>query len=334
MLTFTEKNMDNTPQPQSKAQALLEHLAALRKVLVVSAGAIAVAFFAVFSLAIDPLMEWITSPISARGIQIIYTAMSEALTTKFKVSLIAGVVLASPVVIWQIWGFIKPALYPHEKKAFRLLFFAALLLFLTGVVFCYFAVYMLAVDFFLVAGENLATPMLSIDKYVGFLFAFIVPFGVAFMLPVFIYITTPIGLEIQAETPAEIAVSICAELIDVRGDFTRRNQAKYLEQTNTDYYALDFLAESTEPRAFALVLSSVGSTPVKSGSLMGIDRLGKGYGTIGGGCSESEVMLKARRIIGTGKDCIIDIDMTNDVAEEEGMVCGGTMKVWLTDVSD
>ena len=193
MLTFTEKNMDNTPQPQSKAQALLEHLAALRKVLVVSAGAIAVAFFAVFSLAIDPLMEWITSPISARGIQIIYTAMSEALTTKFKVSLIAGVVLASPVVIWQIWGFIKPALYPHEKKAFRLLFFAALLLFLTGVVFCYFAVYMLAVDFFLVAGENLATPMLSIDKYVGFLFAFIVPFGVAFMLPVFIYLTTKMG---------------------------------------------------------------------------------------------------------------------------------------------
>jgi len=147
-------------------------------------------------------------------------------------------------------------------------------------------------------------------------------------------IHAPIGIRINATTPAEIAVSICAELIDERGEFTRRNKEKYLEQTNTDYYALDFLAESDEPRAFALVLSSVGSTPVKAGSLMGIDRLGKGYGTIGGGCSESEVMLKARRIIGTGKDCIIDIDMTNDVAEDEGMVCGGAMKVWLTDVSD
>lgn len=185
--------MDNTPQTQSKAQSLLEHLAALRKVLVVSAGAILIAFVAVFYVAIDQLMAWITSPIVARGIQIIYTAMSEALTTKFKVALIAGVVLSSPVIIGQIWGFVKPALYPHEKKAFRIIFFVALLLFLTGVVFCYCAVYLLAVDFFLVAGENLATPMLSIDKYVGFLFAFIVPFGVAFMLPVFIYLTTKMG---------------------------------------------------------------------------------------------------------------------------------------------
>lgn len=187
--------MDNTPNNQqtSKGQTLLEHLAALRSVLVISAGAIAVAFFAVFYLAIDLLMSWITQPITERGIQIIYTAMSEALTTKFKVALIAAVVVASPVIIWQVWSFIKPALYPHEKKAFRILFFVALLLFLTGVVFCYCAVYLLAVDFFLVAGENLATPMLSIDKYVGFLFSFVVPFGIAFMLPVFIYLTTRIG---------------------------------------------------------------------------------------------------------------------------------------------
>lgn len=186
--------MENTPQNQpSKAQSLLEHLAALRNVLVISAGAILVAFFAVFYLAIDYLMDWITEPIVTRGIEIIYTAMSEALVTKFKVALIAAVIIAFPVIIWQVWGFIKPALYPNEKKAFRILFFVALLLFLTGVVFCYFAVYMLAVDFFLVAGENLATPLLSIDKYVGFLFSFVVPFGIAFMLPVFIYLTTRIG---------------------------------------------------------------------------------------------------------------------------------------------
>lgn len=186
--------MEQTPHTQpTKAQTLLEHLAALRNVLVISAGAILIAFFAVFYLAIDQLMSWITQPIVERGIQVIYTAMSEALTTKFKVALIAAVVVASPVIIWQVWSFIKPALYPHEKKAFRILFFVALLLFLTGVVFCYCAVYLLAVDFFLVAGENLATPLLSIDKYVGFLFSFIVPFGIAFMLPVFIYLTTKIG---------------------------------------------------------------------------------------------------------------------------------------------
>lgn len=164
-------------------ESMLSHLMALRKVLLISAAAVLIGFVLVFYLAIDPLMAQILAPIQARGIQVIFTTMSEALVTKFKVALLAGMIIASPVVIWEIWGFIKPALYPQEKRKFRLLFVLALLLFLTGVVFCYFAVYSLAVDFFLVAGDSLATPMLSIDKYVSFLFGFLVPFGVAFQLP-------------------------------------------------------------------------------------------------------------------------------------------------------
>ena len=105
-----------------------------------------------------------------------------------------GAVIASPVIIWQIWRFIKPALYEKEIRAFRIMFFIALLLFILGVVFCYTAVYLLAVDFFLVAGEQLATPMLSIDKYGSFLFGFILPFGIAFQLPVALYLTTRMGL--------------------------------------------------------------------------------------------------------------------------------------------
>ena len=175
------------------AAPLLAHLLALRKVLFISALSVVIAFFLVYYLAIDHLMAWITGPIVERGIEIIYTAMSEALVTKFKVALIAAAIVASPVIIGQIWSFIKPALYPKEKKAFRVLFFIALFLFLLGVTFCYLAVYLLAVDFFLVAGDQLATPMLSIDKYVSFLFGFIVPFGVAFQLPVALYLTTRMG---------------------------------------------------------------------------------------------------------------------------------------------
>lgn len=70
----------------------------------------------------------------------------------------------------------------------------AVLLFLAGVSFCYFAIYTLAIDFFLIQGENLATPMLSIDKYVSFMFGFIVPFGIVFLLPVALYLTTKAGL--------------------------------------------------------------------------------------------------------------------------------------------
>lgn len=179
---------------QDGGAPLLVHLMALRRVLIVSAAAVAIAFVLVFYLAIEKLMAWIIGPIADRGIEIIYTAMSEALVTKFKVAIVAAIILASPVIIWQVWSFIKPALYPKEKKTFRGLFLVALLLFLLGVAFCYLAVYTLAVDFFLVAGDNLATPMLSIDKYVSFLFGFIVPFGLAFQLPVALYLTTRMGL--------------------------------------------------------------------------------------------------------------------------------------------
>ena len=179
---------------EENKQPIGEHLVALRKILLRSAAALGIAFVVVFYAAVDLLMGFITGPIVARGITVIYTEMSAALMTKMKVAFIAGAVVASPYVFWQIWAFIKPALYAHEKRAFRLTFFAAVGLFLLGVVFCYAAVYFLAVDFFLVAGENLATPMLAIDKYVSFLFGFVLPFGLAFELPVALYITTRMGL--------------------------------------------------------------------------------------------------------------------------------------------
>ena len=144
-------------------------------------------------------------------------------------------------------------------------------------------------------------------------------------------IHAPIGLQINAQTPAEIAVSICAQLVAHRRKDFRKDTA--LAQTNTDYAMLRFLAENTQPKTCALVLSSTGSTPVKPGAMMGIDFLGNGYGTIGGGCSEAAVMVRARKIMGTGTSCVVQIDMTNEVAESEGMVCGGTMRVLLEDVA-
>lgn len=174
--------------------SLMDHILALRKVVVVSIAAVAIAFALIFYFAIDWLMNLLTQPIANRGIDMIYTAVSEALTTKMLVSLVAAIIVAFPIIVWQIWSFIKPALYPKEQKAFRAMFFASLFLFLLGVAFCYGMVYTLALNFFLVSGENLATPMLSIDKYIQFMMSFVVPFGVAFMLPVFLFITSRIGL--------------------------------------------------------------------------------------------------------------------------------------------
>lgn len=177
----------------AKTQPLLTHLMAFRKLVVACLIAVLVGFVIAFYFLCNPLMHFIVRPIEARGIQIIYTAVSEAFTTQLKLSLVAGVVVMSPVIFYQIWAFVKPALYENEIRIFRILFFIALLLFLTGIVFCYCYVYELALNLFLVAGEDLATPMLSIDKYLSFLFGFLLPFGVVFELPVALYIAARMG---------------------------------------------------------------------------------------------------------------------------------------------
>ena len=143
-------------------------------------------------------------------------------------------------------------------------------------------------------------------------------------------IHAPIGLSIGAVTPAEIAVSICAELIAAR--HAQPAVAGLLPQQNTDLDALRFLADDSRPAALLLVLASKGSTPVKGGALMAADKLGNCAGTIGGGCGENEALLAARRLIGTGNSRVVTVDMTNDVAAMEGMVCGGTMDVLIEDL--
>lgn len=145
-------------------------------------------------------------------------------------------------------------------------------------------------------------------------------------------IHSPIGLKINAATPAEIAVSICAEMIAHRRRLPKDTE-EALPQTNVDTAMLRFLGSDPGQKAVMMVISSTGSTPVKAGAMMAIDASGNTYGTIGGGCSEAAVMLHARRLLGSGKSKIITVDMTNDVAEEEGMVCGGTMQVIIEDAT-
>ena len=178
---------------ESKTSTLMVHLLELRKLLIFCAVAIVIGFVLGFYLLCPMVMDFIIHPIKARGITIIYTAVSEALTTQFKVSLVIGIVLASPFIVWRLWRFLKPALYENEIRLVRGMFILALFLFLLGIVFCYRYVYNLAIDFFLVAGEDLATPMLSIDKYVNFLFSFLLPFGIVFELPVALYIAAHMG---------------------------------------------------------------------------------------------------------------------------------------------
>lgn len=143
----------------------------------------------------------------------------------------------------------------------------------------------------------------------------------------------PIGLPIKAVTPQEIGISIVAELIGCRRqDMKRRSGGTVMLTEDIDYRLIDFLEKDKNAKAILLVYATSGSTPVKSGAMMAVSQSFQTAGTIGGGCTENEVLHEAFRLIGTGKSKTVALDMCNDVAAEEGMACGGRMEVWIADI--
>jgi xanthine dehydrogenase accessory factor len=132
----------------------------------------------------------------------------------------------------------------------------------------------------------------------------------------------PIGLKIGAVTPAEIAISIMAEVISI----------KRLERGEGELASCDVdVAEALAARgddfdALITIGDSTGSVPIETGAKLAMTYAGEIVGTIGGGCSEADAMQVARDVINAGGWRRHTIDMSAD-AEEDGMVCGGTMNV-------
>jgi xanthine dehydrogenase accessory factor len=147
-------------------------------------------------------------------------------------------------------------------------------------------------------------------------------------------IHTPIGVPIGAETPKEIAISILAELIQQRSSRSAEREAERLALASHEPELLSYLIANAEPCALAVVVRKSGSTPVPTGAVMAVNQLGGIVGTVGGGCGEHEIVKHALDVLRTGKARLIHLDMSNDVAEEEGMVCGGRMQVWIEPFSE
>ena len=147
-------------------------------------------------------------------------------------------------------------------------------------------------------------------------------------------ICTPIGLSIGAVTPAEIAVSILSEVIAYKRLPEHGDPGRYCNDSDVELSTLRYLAENHDPKAVVTVIETKGSTPRGTGAKMAVSPLGKVTGSIGGGCSEAAVIQDAVRIIGTGRYKRVDTDLTGEVAESDGMVCGGTMKVLVEDGSE
>jgi len=144
-------------------------------------------------------------------------------------------------------------------------------------------------------------------------------------------VNAPIGLEIGAVTPDEIAFSIISQLIKYRrlGDITSvstNHTKKNWPEFDPDVLN-DLCKDENSPKAIITIVSTKGSVPRKEGAKMIVWPYGKILGSIGGGCSEGEVINTARDVIRNGGYQIQSIDMTGSIAEDEGMVCGGIMDV-------
>lgn len=146
-------------------------------------------------------------------------------------------------------------------------------------------------------------------------------------------IYSPIGLNIGAVTPEEIAISILAEIISVKriGKLAVKNEPiKVSNSCELNKDVLEALAKSqNEKMSLVTVISTKGSTPRKAGSKMIVYDSGKIIGTIGGGCAEAKIIKDAALMSGSKNLKIETIDMTGEIAEEEGMVCGGKMTVLI-----
>lgn len=181
---------DMTPEEK---QTIIEHLEDLRQSLLISVVAIIIAAIGSFYYS-EQILSIIISPLKALNENLIVTGVTEAFFVKLKLSFLAGFIIAFPIVAWAIWRFFKPALYPHERKWVYILFPVTIILFTAGVLFAYFGILRLVLNFFIyIAGENLET-MFKVDQYVSFVMAFIIPFGLVFELPVVVFFLTKLGI--------------------------------------------------------------------------------------------------------------------------------------------
>ncbi len=174
-------------EKELKKQVLAEHIQAFRKSLIISVGAILVCFVVAFYAFSEPIIQFVLSPLHNRGIEPTTIQLAEGIISKLKACLIVGVIAAMPIIMWQIWSFISPALYPNEKKIFVLLFFIAFVLFIVGVVFATLYVFPLMLDLFYETSEDIAKVLWTVQQYFDTSLSFILPFGFVFELPVAIY---------------------------------------------------------------------------------------------------------------------------------------------------
>ncbi|MBI5259027.1 MAG: twin-arginine translocase subunit TatC [Burkholderiales bacterium] len=190
--TEPRDELEGTEQP------FVSHLVELRDRLVRALIAVGVAF-GVLCLWPGPagLYDLLAAPMVAQlpeGARLIATNPISPFLVPLKVTLMAGFLLALPVVLYQIWAFVAPGLYNHEKRLVLPLVVSSTLLFVSGVAFCYFFVFGKVFAFIQGFAPKSITAAPDIEAYLSFVLTMFIAFGAAFEVPIAVVVLARLGV--------------------------------------------------------------------------------------------------------------------------------------------
>ena len=179
----------------STGESFIAHLVELRTRLLHSVVAVLLVFVCLFPWASD-LYTLLAHPLLARlpkGGQMIATDVTTPFFVPLKVALMAAFLIALPYVLYQIWRFVAPGLYAHEKRLVWPLIMSSTILFFCGMSFAYFVVFPVVFGFITASAPQGVAVMTDIDKYFSFVLTMFMAFGVTFQVPVAVVLLVRMG---------------------------------------------------------------------------------------------------------------------------------------------
>ncbi len=184
--------------PETDGMAISEHLGELRKRLMIAALSWLVAFIGCYSVG-EKLFEYIAQPVRQalpEGSSLVFINATEPFFTILKVAALAGLVVAFPIILWQLWSFISPALYGHEKRLAIPFVFFSTLCFGTGTYFGFTLVFPMIFSFLVTYGTSVGgiNAMLSMGAYLTLASRLLIAFGLVFELPIVIFFLARLGI--------------------------------------------------------------------------------------------------------------------------------------------
>jgi len=192
-------------QEQSAAEgSFISHLLELRDRLIRAILAVLFVFLGLVAFAND-IYSMLARPLMAalpQGATMIATEVASPFLTPIRLTALVSVVVAMPVVIYQLWAFVAPGLYRHEKRLAMPLLISSVLLFYGGMAFAYFIVFPMVFQFLAKVTPVGVMMMTDIKAYLDFVFALFFAFGIAFEVPVAVIILVAMGI-VKPETLAE-----------------------------------------------------------------------------------------------------------------------------------